>query len=305
MNSDMDLEKLRFSQRQRLSYLESVAYWEGSVARPRITTAFKVSDNHVTKDFRLYKTAFPGNLHYDEVARVYRPGRSFRPRFGKGSPDEYLALLRSDAEQRDGSLWPATSNVLTDTVPLPKGTLDAKILNAVTRAISAGHGLDISYQSKNRDEPANRRIWPHALAFSGTRWHARVYDSEREHFIDLVLQRILSTKTRDEPSPCPVDQDLGWNTWVDVEVIPRRSFSASQAKAVAREFGMVQVARTWVWKARLRECLVNYFLYLHRLDLPLELDPQRVIELRDSKLVDRYFGDRSRGLLTKSAKATG
>ena len=306
MSSPAEVDKLRFPQRQRLAYIESVAYWEGRVDRPRISTAFNVSDNHVTKDFRFYKAAFPGNLKYDEIARVYRPDRKFRPKFGKGSADEYLALLRNDAEQRGvPSLPSSASHILTDTVSTPQGTLDAGVLNAVTRAISAGHGLEISYQSKNRDEPSNRKVWPHALLFSGTRWHARVYDQEREHFIDLVLQRILSVKACHEPSPSTLDKDAGWNTWVDVEVVPRSSFSPSQVKAIAREFGMIQVGRTWVWKVHMRECLVGYFLYLHRLDLPKDLDTERLIELRHPKLVERYISDRARGLLTNSSKGTG
>lgn len=308
MSTDFDVEKLGFSQRQRLTYIESVAYWEGRIDRPRVSTAFKVSDNHVTKDFRIYKSAFPGNLQYDESARVYRPSRRFRPKIGRGSPDEYLALLKADAEQHgDFLLRSSLTNVLTDAVPLPKGSLDASILNSVTRAISSGSGLEMHYQSKTRDEPSSRKVWPHALVFSGTRWHARAYDSQRQRFIDLVLQRILSAKPLNESSPCAVELDSEWNTRIDVEVMPRRSFSDSQAKAIAREFGMTQVGSTWVWKACLRECLVNYFIHLHRLDVPLDIDPQRVIELRDLHLIKRYMtpAERPRELPTKASKAKG
>ena len=95
MTTGFDVDKLRFAQRQRLTFIESVAFWEGRVDRPRVSSAFNVSENHVTKDFRLYKDAFPGNLQYDETARAYRPTRKFKPRIGKGSAEEYLALLRA------------------------------------------------------------------------------------------------------------------------------------------------------------------------------------------------------------------
>ena len=97
MTTGFDVDKLRFAQRQRLTFIESVAFWEGRVDRPRVSGAFNVSENHVTKDFRLYKDAFPGNLQYDETARAYRPTRKFKPRIGKGSAEEYLSLLRAQA----------------------------------------------------------------------------------------------------------------------------------------------------------------------------------------------------------------
>lgn len=282
------VDKIGFAQRQRLTYIESVAYWEGRVDRPRVAREFSVTENHVTKDFRLYKEAFPGNILYDETSRVYRPSRQFRPRIAHGSPDEYLALLRAKAEKEDGSLMPPIGgDVITDAVPPPKGRLEGAVLNAVTRAISLGKGVLITYQSKNRVEPVSRRVWPHALLFNGIRWHARAYDEERETFIDLVIQRILSAKALDEPSPIPVQQDALWNTWVTLKVIPRRSLTPSQAKVVAQEYGMVAQGRGWGWNVKLRECLAGYFIYLHRLDV--QDDKRRLIELHDPTVAEKYL----------------
>lgn len=144
----------------------------------------------------------------------------------------------------------------------------------------------INYQSKSRPEPAARRVWPHALLFSGTRWHARAYDDEHQRFIDLVLQRILKAKPIDEESPIDSTQDVGWSNQVTLDVIPKRSLSASQAEVVAREFGMERVGRGWVWSVRLRECLAGYFIYLHRLDVVD--DPKRLIELKEPALAMKY-----------------
>lgn len=288
MATSISVEKIGFAQRQRLTYIESVAYWEGRVDRPRVAREFSVSENHVTKDFRLYKETFPGNILYDETSRVYRPSRQFRPRIAHGSADEYLALLRAKAEKKDGSLVPPIGeDVVTDAVPPPKGRLEGAVLNAVTRAISLGQGILITYQSKSRAAPAPRRVWPHALLFNGIRWHARAYDEERGEFIDLVLQRILAAKALDNPIPVPVKQDAMWNTWVTLEVIPSRSLTPSQAEVVAQEFGMTAQGRRWVWNVKLRECLAGYFIYLHRLDV--QNDSRRLIELRDPSVVGKYL----------------
>jgi hypothetical protein len=290
----LDADKLRLPQRQRLTYIESVAYWEGRIDRPRVVSEFQVSENHVTKDFRIYKSAFPGNIEYDETSRSYRPTAKFKPRIARGSPDEYLSLLRANAERRDGSLLPARSSaVVVDAVPPQRGTLEAAVLNAVTRSISSGNGLSITYQSTSRSDPATRRVWPHALVFGGTRWHARAYDEEHGKFIDLVLQRFLTAQPVAKTSPQAPTLDAEWNNKINVDVVPRKALSTSQAQVIARQYGMTQVGRGWVWKVCLRECMVKDFIYLHRLDV--EVDPRRGIELRDASLVEKYLlpiGDR-------------
>lgn len=283
----LDIDSLCHAQRQRLTFIESVAFWEGAVDRPRVSGAFNVSENHVTKDFRLYKEAWPENIRYDESSRVYRPSRKFKPRISTGSPDEYLALLRTSAEQR--GLMPAVapgSSVVADALPQPLGRLDATTLNAVTRAISSKRGLEIKYQSINSPQPTTRRIWPHALVFGGTRWHFRAFDEQREAFIDLVLHRILSVQPIEEPQPSD-EGDTAWERFVDLEVVPSRSLTPSQAAVVATEYGMVKAGREWVWKVKLRECMAGYFIRLHRLDL--ERDDERLIELRSRSAALRYL----------------
>lgn len=294
MNPNFNVQKLRFPQRQRLTFIESVVYWEGKVDRPRVSSAFNVSENHVTKDFRLYKEAFPKNLQYDESTRVYRPTRGFKPRIGKGSPEEYLSLLKSHAEHPLVDIVPALgSSVLSDAVPQPHGKLEGAVLNAITRSISSGQGLTIQYQSMNRAQPTIRNVWPHALVFSGTRWHVRAYDENHRGFIDLVLQRFLSAKPLGDKAPLTAASDQHWNHRIDVEVIPRHRLTSSQAEVIAREFGMTAKGRGWCWKVALRECLVKYFIYLYRLDVAE--DPWRRIDLKDPTLIKRYMLDETDG----------
>lgn len=281
------LDNICFSQRQRLTFIESIAYWEGAVDRTRVSAAFKVSENHVTKDFRLYKEAFPGNLQYDESHRAYKPSRRFKPYIGQGSAEEYLSLLRSHVEQNNGHSVPLPESIQADVTPQPKGLLKTAILNAFTRAIAAGSGLSIQYQSMNSGKPRSRKIWPHALVFGGTRWHARAYDAERERWIDIVLQRVLSAKLIADMHPLSDIQDKEWETRITIEVIPKRGLTEDQADVVAQEFGMVRREERWVWEVNLRECLAGYFIYLYRLDV--KGDAHRRIELNDPAIADKYL----------------
>ena len=288
MPSTTSFEKMGYAQKQRLTFIELIAYWEGRIDRSRVVSEFGVSPNHVTKDFRHYKKAFPQNLQYDVSARTYRPAPDFKPQIGTGVPEEYLGLLKAKAGQRDGNLISSLlSGVESDTVPFPNGKIDGDVLKALTRAISSGTGLQITYQSQNRALPIPRKIWPHALVFNGLRWHARAYDLEHGKFIDLVLQRILDAAAVNEPIPVEVEEDAGWTTLVTIDVIPRRSLSAEQAETIAREYGMTKRGEDWVWSVRLRECLAGYFIYLHRLDIMQ--DNRRAIELLDISLAEKYI----------------
>ncbi len=288
MTNALDVEKLRFSQRQRLTYLESVAYWEGAVDRPRISSVFDVSENHVTKDFRLYKDAFPDNLRYDETTRAYRPTRRFKPRIATGTAEEYLSILRGYVERAGSAGTPGLGMVAqVYAMPQPVGSVDKDILNSITRAISSHTGLEISYQSMSKAQPGTRTVWPHALIFTGTRWHARAYDSHYGEFIDLVLQRILSAKPINDHSPVTAFEDGPWNRVVDIEVVPKLKLTPTQSAVVAREFGMTKSGTKWSWTVQMRECLAGYFIIFHRLDV--ENDARRLIMLRDPSLVTRYL----------------
>ncbi|NDU92474.1 MAG: WYL domain-containing protein [Ferrovum sp.] len=282
------IDRISFAQKQRLTFIESVAYWEGTVDRARVSETFQVSENHVTKDFRLYKEAFPGNLQYDESYRTYRPSKRFKPYIGKGSAEEYLSILRMHAEQNNAATLPLPTGVIpADAVPQPKGLLKSEILNSITRAISSRSGLAIAYQSMSSDKPRARKIWPHALVFGGTRWHARAYDEERGDYLDLVLQRVLSAKALTQKNLPADQQDKEWENMVSIEVVPKKSLTATQAEVVAQEFGMTQRNDQWIWEVSMRECLAGYFIYLYRLDV--REDTKRRIELKDPAIARKYL----------------
>ncbi|WP_334108398.1 WYL domain-containing protein [Methylobacillus sp.] len=281
------IDKISFAQKQRLTFIESVAYWEGAVDRARVSETFQVSENHVTKDFRLYKEVFPGNLQYDESYRTYRPSKRFKPYIGKGSAEEYLSMLRMHAEQNHAALPLPTGVVAADAVSQPKGLLKPEILNSITRAISSKKGLSITYQSMNSDEPRPRKIWPHALVFGGTRWHARAYDEERADFVDLVLQRVLSAKPMTKGILPANLVDSEWEKIVTLEVIPKKNLTKTQAEVVAQEYGMTKKGGHWVWEIPMRECMAAYFIYLYRLDVTE--DAKRRIELKSPDIAKKYL----------------
>lgn len=260
---------MKYAQRQRFVFMESVAYWEGAVGRRRIAEVFHITENHVSRDFKRYREEFPNNLDYDLSARTYRPGRRFSPRVGSGSAEEYLSLLRTYLECQSVAVVPTIAEgVAAATLPRPEGILDPAILREITRALSNSKGLTVQYQSLSSPDPSTRAIWPHALVYAGLRWHVRAYDSAREEFIDLVLNRFATAAALDQDPPAPVTQDKDWLSIVTVDVGLSSKLNEHQQAVVAKEYGMVRSKGEWVWHAKVKRCLVPYFRTWLRLDLP-------------------------------------
>ena len=280
------IEKISYAQRQRLQFIESVAYWEGGVDRPRVSKVFGVTQNHVTKDFRLYRQAFPENLDYVLSERVYRPSAAFQPRFASGRPEEYLSLLRSSVECQSTALMPVMGGgVSSVALPVPIGQIEPDVLFAVTRAIKRRLCLRLEYQGLRVDVPATRTVWPRGLVFAGFRWHIRAYDVESGTYEDIVLSRILSARQCDEPHATELPSDNAWDDEITIEVIPSTRLNQVQQEVIAKEYGMTR-HDGWVWSVPLKRCLIPYFLRVHRFDLgPAESYP---IELRDQALAERF-----------------
>lgn len=261
------LAALGFPQRQRLQYIESMALWEGVVARRRVCDLFGVSLNHITKDLRLYRHLLPHNLEYDPSLRVWRPSARFRPAISSGSPQEYLGLLRLGLEMAGGAAIPTLEGPIpADTVPIPRWPADAKPLRHVTRAVREGTGLCVRYQSMSRADPEERVLWPHALVFAGFRWHTRAYDEKTKTFRDFVLARICNADPHEGAPPVSADDDQDWREQICADVIPSPRLSKAQQAVIAREYGMAKATGGWCWRVKMRRCLVRYFLRWHRLD---------------------------------------
>lgn len=290
MTGEAGLQKLKFAQRQRLQYIESVVCWEGSVRRQHVAKVFGVTPNHITTDFRRYKQFCSGNIRYDEGARIYRPGRNFRPRISSGSAEEYLMLLRAYAETRSAAVLPVigSSELPAEALPTPPFRMDRDLLRRITLAVSEGRGLEVLYQSLREPDPKVRTIWPHTMIYAGSRWHLRAYDSKREDFRDFVLQRLTSVTAKRELSPVAPAKDAGWTTQVTVEIIPNPGLTEPQKEVIANEYGMTRQGKRWTWSVKLRQCMVRYFIVLNRLDSTGAKSP--VVLADAAKYKDMLFG---------------
>ena len=266
--------------------MESVALWEGFVRRQRLSETFNLNVEGLSRDFTLYRSLYPENLSYDPSRKGYEPTPEFKPQLATGSAEEYLGLLRLHCEANTSDLVQGLPGpMVADNVPLQAGGVSADTLKEVTRAIVAKSGLIGTYQSMRIPKPEVVELWPTALVFSGYRWHIRAYDAKKGLYRDCVLARLTvksKANAQDKPS---IPADMAWKRKVDLVLHPAEHLSETQKEGVATEYAMSKQRGRWHWKVSLRECLVGYFIYLHRLDIPSR--HQRV-QLLDPELIKKY-----------------
>jgi hypothetical protein len=257
--------KLRWGTEQRLEFIEFRLFWDGILKRGDITERFGVSTAQASADLALYKELAPNNLDYDPSLKRFIASSRFAPKIFQPSADRYLVQLKAIADQiisvGDTNIGNAPA---VDAMPIPHRRVDAGILRRLLIAIRAERGLKIFYHSMNskRPVPLWRDITPHAFAFDGLRWHVRAYCHVESRFKDFILSRILELGDELEAGK-PAREDVHWQHFFDVLLIPNPKLAKSQQETVARDYEMTDGCL----RIPVRQALLYYFDKRLRLDV--------------------------------------
>lgn len=227
------------SQDTRLEFIDFRLQWDFQLNRSDLIDFFGISVPQASLDIARYKELAPGNLHYDRGRKAYYPSDQFKPHFSTSSIEYYLNELRSLQEEH---VSPEMSFVnwkpSIATIPMPKRVVPSNIFFVILRAIRNQTSIDVSYLSKNIEEPtAIRCLCPHAIVYEGMRWHIRAYCHTRTEFRDFVIARFISVKESDAPFVAP-EEDHEWNNKLNLILIPNPNLSPAHKSVVELEYGM-------------------------------------------------------------------
>lgn len=282
-----------FAQRQRLHFIETLALWDGTVQRERVSESFGVAPTQVTRDFTAYREQCPDNLTYNNRLKVYQPTAQFKPVLATGDPEEYLALLRAGIQAKTVKQLPSlglhSDLARHAALPAPRARVSPMVLRQVLFAIQRAQGLEVVYLSMETAKPASRVLWPHSLFFSGEWWYVRAFDSKRMGFRDFALHRFDEARAYQGASPAAAEEDEEWRSTVEVVVAPDPRLTDAQQKLVARDFGMTKDSHGWAWKAQIKKCLVGFFAAQYWLDVQLNRPRRTRLSLRNRSDLERYF----------------
>ncbi len=229
----------RWSQEQRLEFIDFRLRWEGRLNRSDLTEFFGISVPQASLDLARYLEAAPGNAVYDRRARVYVAGPEFRSLYQTDDAAKYMnELLARATGLPTGSSFMGWVPPMAVT-PVPGRAIDANTLFSVLRAIREGEAMSIVYQSMSRPEPQSRTISPHALAHDGFRWHARAFCHTRLEFRDFVIGRMLRVEGMEQGGADPAT-DKQWHTMVSLALGPSPRLNEAHRRSVELDYGMIK-----------------------------------------------------------------
>jgi len=279
------IEKLPASQKRRLERLDILLMWDGSFSRTDLVEFFQISAPQASADIAKYRDIFPAGCSYDPTSKEYVRGENFTPTLFEPSSRRYLDQLFG---VRMGILDQARAWFRTppnfEVIPTFETEIEPVVLQRLLDAIKLNCGLQIEYQPLSPASPGWRTIAPHALAFSGRRWHLRAWCFKDERFREFVMTRILSVGEfmeihTGQNSPTIEELDTEWTSTVEVKIVPCRSLNAAHQRVIAKDFSMTVKGRS----IEVRKPLVKFFVDTYRLDprrfkMP---DHERLIEIEN------------------------
>jgi hypothetical protein len=249
---------VKWPTRQRLQYIEIMAYYSGVVTRSDVAKAFGISDAAATKDLKLYGDLAPSNLLYNHSVFGFVPSEGFREVFADLSPAAVLPMMAANLAVAGGPYGETSIYGLAmEALPLPNRLPSRQVLAQITRAIRGHTKLQVSYRSlSDRDNQEQRILEPHALVNTGIRWHVRAYSVETYDFRDFVLSRFVAATGLNEAAESSVQYDDDWVEMVCLKLSPHPKLDAKKQEKLLLDYG----ASDKVIEVTVRRALIAYVL---------------------------------------------
>jgi hypothetical protein len=230
---------VKWATRQRLQYIEIMAWYTGVVTRSDVARAFGLSDPAATKDLKLYGDLAPGNLVYHHGVFGFVPNEGFAAVFADLTPAVVLPIIAANLAVANGPYGTdLVYGLPTAALPLPARLPSWQMLAQITRAIHGRRKLRVSYRSlSERDSQAQRVIEPHTLVNTGLRWHVRAYNEETCDFRDFVLSRIVAAECLAVPAESGEQYDDDWVETVSLRLAPHAALDASRRESLLLDYG--------------------------------------------------------------------
>ncbi len=249
---------VKWATRQRLQYIEIMAWYAGVVTRSDVARAFGLSDPAATKDLKLYGDLAPGNLIYNHSVFGFVPGEGFSAVFADLAPAVVLPVIAANLAVANGPYGDTLIYGLpTASLPLPARLPSPQTLAQITRAIHGRRKLRIGYRSlSDRESHGRRVIEPHTLVNTGLRWHVRAYNEASCDFRDFVLSRVMEAECLDMPAESGEQYDDDWVETVSLRLAPHGGLDAMKRESLLLDYG----ASGEVIELKVRRALLGYVL---------------------------------------------
>lgn len=252
------LNEIKWITRQRLQYIELMAYYTGVVTRSNVAKAFGISDAAATKDLKYYNEIAPENLLYKHHVFGFVPTPTFKEIFADLSPAAVLPMIEANLTMTGGANHDsAIFGIPVDGLTLPNRLPNKTVLAQVTRAIHGKKKLKVSYHSlSNNTNDKERLIEPHALVNTGFRWHVRAYNEDTFDFRDFVLSRFEDATCLDQFAESSAQYDDDWIEIITLQLAPHPKLDEKKRTSLLIDYGN----KNGLIEIKIRRVLIAYIL---------------------------------------------
>ena len=230
--------KDQWAVRERLLFIERLAWWRGVVNRGDLRELFGISAAQASSDLQAYQELSPEALAYNIRAKRYESRPEMRCVLHEPRLEEAVRLFLGEAVPLPQAADERRLvGAKVDRIVLPSRRASFEVERRVFLAVAGGRRLRIKYWSVSSSRGTRREIAPHALAHDGYRWHVRAWCFENEGYRDFVLSRI---EEADWPGaayqPPAVDQE--WEREETLTLTANPALDDEQRKSIERDYGM-------------------------------------------------------------------
>ena len=248
----MNLDKLNYSQKQRLAYIDFKLMFVGRVTRNDVVTKFEKGMSGATADLNLYKEFCPNNMVYDTKQRIYVQCDKFKPLFTH-DPRKTLVKLANNISDGFDAISDTTFPV---EAPSQLNIPDIFIVARLIQSIINKKPVNIIYTSLSSGSAA-RELVPHSIVDNGLRWHVRAYDRKSNSFRDFVLTRISKVTIKQQNVEQYEDklEDHQCMRMMPLQLVPHPN-NVEHPTAIELDYGM----ENKVLELNVRAALAGYLL---------------------------------------------
>ena len=252
------LNEIKWATRQRLQYIELMAFYTGVVTRSDIAKAFGISDAAATKDLKFYGDIAPDNLLYKHSVFGFVPSNSFKEVFADLSPATVLPMIEANLTVAGGpNQDEPVFGITVDGLALPNRLPEKSVLAQITRSIHNKKKLNVSYRSlTDRSSNQQRIIEPHSLVNTGFRWHVRAYNEDTFDFRDFVLSRFVGAECLDADAESSAMYDDDWAEIISLQLTPHPKLDEEKRSSLLIDYG----SNDDVINIQVRRALIGYLL---------------------------------------------
>jgi len=221
----------------KVNFINQLLYWEGRINASHLQEHFNISRQAASKIVNDYKATHPNNLIYNASAKAYL----LTPNFScAGNVSNFFDYLATVGKNTIVTNWSREHNVYSYVYEIapPLRNIQAEQVRSILRAIRDQLKVDIGYISLTSPDYLDRIIEPHALIFDGLRWHVRAYCNKNQEFRDFTLSRFSGEAVIEGKADHSNEQDIKWNTTIDVTFEPDPRLTDKQKRVIANDYQM-------------------------------------------------------------------